>query len=435
MKLYSLFAAAGLLAASAPAFAQTWISDSVVTGANYNNDVFYTLPTGAKVSSANTNWDLAFEMTPYGPYGQMSVLANHAQDTVSVYSLHLAASTSFATLGTADTAGLTGDAHKLYNNPENWSNGAFNRNNNPSNPFDFSWGLYNMSTHKVVGDSLYLVTINNTAYKLWIQEYNSVPVTDPTWTFRIASWDNTMDTTIVVHGADYTERNFAYFSIKDLALLDREPSNQSWELLFTRYVDTASMPGFGTLMYPVTGVLLNHGVVAAKVTGTAPDAATDTAATYTSRTNVIGYDWKHNAMGAGFVIDTTTSYFVRALDSTYWQVVFTGFSGKSTGTYQFKKRMLTTTGIATTNQSKLQVALAPQPANNLMNLMVDAPQSDAVQLLLVDMNGRTVMQNKLSLQAGMNAFSFTTGHLPGGLYMLQLTGKNFRHAQKVLVAH
>lgn len=432
MKIASLLTAATLMAAT-PALAQSWVADTAVTGADYVNDVFYHLPTGVKTASNNTNWDLAFQVTPY-PTGKMSVLANHVQDAVNVYSLHLPASTYFESLSAADTVGLTGDAHKLYNNPETWNKGAFNRNNNPSNPFDFSWGMYEMATHKVVGDSLYLITVGNAAYKLWLQEYNSQPAADPTWTFRIASWDNSLDTTIVLHTNEYGAHNFAYFSAKDVAFTDREP-NHTWDLLFTRYIDTASMPGFGTMMYPVAGVLINNGVEVAVVTDTDPDVATDAGATYTTRTNAIGYNWKHNAMGAGYVIDTNTSFFVKSLDSTYWQVVFTGFTGKSTGTYTFKKRELAATGITTANQQTIQLAIAPQPANDRLQIMLDAPKNAPAQLTVVDLNGRVVLQRQLSMQQGMNAFSIPTSQLPNGMYLIRLSGKEFQHVQKLLVQH
>ena len=122
------------------ASAQSWVTDSVTMGPGYGQDVFYSLKLGSLKTVPNNNWHLAFQMTPPGPYGNVSVLANHVQGHVQVYSLHMKASTSFTTLGVSDTVGKTNPMMQLFNTDTSWNYGAFNREANTSNYFDYRLG-------------------------------------------------------------------------------------------------------------------------------------------------------------------------------------------------------------------------------------------------------------------------------------------------------
>jgi hypothetical protein len=46
------------------AIAQTWVFDSVSTGASYANDVYYSMSNGTTKTVANNNWHIAFQMAP-----------------------------------------------------------------------------------------------------------------------------------------------------------------------------------------------------------------------------------------------------------------------------------------------------------------------------------------------------------------------------------
>jgi len=64
-----------------------------------------------------------------------------------------------------DTVGMN-SWKVLYNSPENWEDGAFNRN--ATGHPDYGWGVYNTVTHNVTGDSIYVIKVGNELKKLWI---------------------------------------------------------------------------------------------------------------------------------------------------------------------------------------------------------------------------------------------------------------------------
>ncbi len=113
-----------------------WVTDSVTMGAGYANDIYYSMSGGAQGSPvSNTNWHLGFEMIPGGPgFGGVSIIANHTQGAVKVYSLHLTGSGKFGSLLPADTMVKT----LLYNSDTSWDWGAFNMNSSGS-MFDYGW--------------------------------------------------------------------------------------------------------------------------------------------------------------------------------------------------------------------------------------------------------------------------------------------------------
>ena len=192
MRLRSLLLVGAVALSTTTANAQNWVQDSVEMGTGYANDAFYSLKNGSAKVEPNTNWHLAFQMTPPGPYGNVSVIANQVQGGVNVYSLHMAASTNFATLSAGDTVGKTGPARQLFNSDSTWNLGAFNRLSDPSDLNDYSWGYYDQQDHDVNGDSLYLITITSgsttEAYKVWIQRFMSYPLDSIHWEFRIAKF-------------------------------------------------------------------------------------------------------------------------------------------------------------------------------------------------------------------------------------------------------
>ncbi len=429
-------------AAGTFANAQSWVEDTVSLGAGYSNDVFYSLKNGDAATPASGNWHLAFQVTPQGAFGNVSIFANHTEGEVKVYSLNLQASTNFTTMTAADTVGKTGNA--LVNSDSSWNYGAFNMNRNLSNPFDYGWGKYDMPTHHVNGDSIYLVTIGNlagpVAYKLWVQQYRSTPADSVQWKFRIARLDGSMDTTIRIYRMpDYTDRLFAYYDVVNQTVLDREPSRAAWDLLFTQYMDHAAGPG-GT-PYSVTGVLSNFDVTVFQKDQT---IETDTVGfetyNYDKTLNAIGYDWKAFTPPMGpWTIEDSTYYFVKTLNTNeYYQLNFVSVTGSSTGEVVLRKRLLGAipTGISNVNTPVNAYFVAPNPANNSTSVMIDSKeQANAAQLMISDMTGRIVYRSQVNVKAGLNAYEVNTASLPAGTYIVVLSNGNWKAAEKLSVQH
>jgi len=412
--------------------AQVWVNDSVSMGPGYFQDIHYSMKNGQQMADSNAVWHLAFQMTPF-PNTSVAIRANHAAGAVKVWSLGLSATARFANLTAADTVGKTADSRQLYNGSASWDLGAFNRYGN--GVFNYGWGTYSQSTHDVTGDSLYLIRVGSAVYKFWPQFYNSAPNDSILYRVRVARFDGTGDRVVnIPRYPTFTGRNFAYYNLNTDVISNREPLATAWDIVFTRYVDTAYM-GATPVMYPVTGVLFNYGVEVARVYGPTPPAANTYAAqTYSTAINTIGSNWKY-LNGQQFALDTV-SYFVKTLRTNeYYQLQFTRFDGTSTGKTVFARRKVAdVTSVATAaGAPAVQFALVPNPARSSTQVMVDAPAAGYVQILLTDLAGRTAYRTAAPLAKGLNGFTVPTSGLPAGLYVVTVTNGQWTASAKLTV--
>ncbi|MCK6693855.1 MAG: M12 family metallo-peptidase [Thermoanaerobaculia bacterium] len=79
------------------------------------------------------------------------------------------------------------------------------------------------------------------------------------------------------------------------------------------------------------------------------------------------------------------------------------------------------------------VKLSPNPAKDVLNIDYQIDQDGLVQVVLNDLAGRTVFQNKYQVSAGEQRVSVDLSALPAGLYMVTLSGGNQLFNEKVLV--
>lgn len=446
MRLRSILLTGAVALGTTQVNAQNWVEDTVTMGPGYANDVFYSLKNGSVKTEPNMTWHLAFQTTPQGPYGNVSVFANQVQGGVQIYPLHMSANTHFATLSAADTVGKTAMDQQQFNSDSTWNLGAFNKMNDPADPFDFSWGQYNMGTHDVLGDSLYLVTVTNgpttEAYKIWIQRYDSSPADSVHWEFRIAKFDGTEDTLIKIYRKPaFEDRLFAYYNVETQTVSDREPGRSTWDLLFTRYKEF--MPGApGVPYYSVMGVLANFDVTVAEMQHVAADDTVGYVGySYVSKMNEIGSDWKtfdNTTMQWSF--EDSTYYFVKTKNTNeYYQLHFTGFGGAGTGKAMFKKRFLgiyDPMDVATVNTPLNAFKIAPNPAGNNVSLMIDAKeQMKDAQVMITDLTGKVVFRANANMNSGLTALNVNTASFASGTYVVVLTGGTWKVTEKLIVQH
>jgi hypothetical protein len=298
----------------------------------------------------------------------------------------------------------------------------------------------------VNGDSLYLITVTSgpttEAYKVWIQRYDSDPADSIHWEFRIAKFDGTEDTTIFIYRKpNYTDRLFAYYNVNTRMFSDREPGRTAWDLLFTRYKEyLAGAPGVP--YYSVMGVLSNFDVtVAQRQQIGEDDTAGHSGYSFTTRMNEIGSDWKvfdMNLTPPAFVIDDSTYYFIKTKNtSEYYQLQFTGFGGAATGKVLFRKRHLS--DVLSINNIGTPLSayhLAPNPANNEVNILIDTKEEvKSAQLIVTDLTGKVVYRTGVSVNSGMNAYRVSTASLTSGMYFVVLTNGSWKAAEKLVVQH
>lgn len=430
--------------------AQTWINDTAhMTGA-YAKNVYYSLENGSVKAEDANNWDIAIR------YGTMTagVFANHAGSAAVVYPLTgLSAADKFGDDLTADTVGHTGSANALYNSIETWEEGAFNADGG-STQFDFGWGNYDMASHWVIGDKIYLVVTSTGAYQVWIETvktFNSTgnPVANPpTWIFHVANLDGTnrKDKELEMKPT-YENKLFAYYKFSSDAFVNRDPDNSAWDILFTQYYEDLD-PSPGTMFYKVTGVLSNDNRPVVRLTGTGVQGTAWNEATmapqFDTAINVIGRDWKGSTSGSGYNIKDSMTYFVKVANGDIWQLEFTYATqgattdGSEPGAVGLRKRKVFTNppaAIKEVNAFVGNMLVVPNPVTNgSAYVLVDAKQNinDAV-LTITDINGRIMLTANKNIKAGLQQLPVNVSQYTAGMYMINLSGAGFRISQKLVV--
>jgi hypothetical protein len=386
--------------------------DTVSTGAGYANQVWYSLANDNQGSAPKTNWDIAFDVSPFGA----AVLANTITGT-TVWAYTAGDTADWATL---DTAGLT-TWPKHYNSDTSWALGAFNQG--ASSSFDMGWGMYSSITHYVTGDSLYVIKLaNNTYRKLWI-----VQLANNTYQFRYATLDNSSDQTVSILKTNYTGKNFTYYSIQNNSALDREPLSADWDLLFSQY--TAFIP----TPYTVTGVISNIGVTVAEAIPVNVNTVQWANYNFVTPINEIGYDWKVLNMST-FTFDITDSlvYFVKVQNGDIWKVIFTGFGGSANGNYIFTKELISLTGTIEQEQA-LFMELYPNPANTAATLTFATKANEETIITVTDLTGKTCYQSNQNGNAGLQQVTFDTQNWNAGMYIVTLQSAGKVQSKKLIV--
>jgi len=315
-----------------------------------------------------------------------------------------------------ETVDTTGIAWKpLYNSVVDWEYGAFNANTVPGNAFDYGWGTYNMTSHNITGDSIFIVKLASGTFKKFaIKQKNAI---QNVWSFRYANLDGKNDTTITLDGDDYKGKSFIHYSIETNKVVDQEPS-QRWQLLFTRYYDY-------NIPYYVTGVLANSGLKIQQVRGVSQsDFENYQTSIFNDTLSEIGSDWKSFSMTTfQYVVAPDWVYFVQdtaGTDKSIWKLYFTGFSGSATGAYSFIKKNLGVTAINSISERNLTVY--PNPASREINVIHDF--SGDTEITVYNMSGQPVFKTRNTESAGLNKNTLNIGALPAGIYSLHVCSGN-----------
>lgn len=397
----SIFTFSFLLFVTASVFSQTPVN--VATGGNYANDVYYSFSNDILKTAPRSSWDIAFKTNQMS----VSVLANNGNQVV-VYTWPK------GTINNWETVDTTGMAWKpMYNSIIDWEYGAFNANTVPGNAFDYGWGTYNMSTHNITGDSIFIVKLASGAFKKFaVKQKNAI---QNLWSFRYANLDGKNDTTITLDGDNYKGKTFIHYSIESNKVVEQEPSER-WQLLFTRYFDY-------NIPYYVTGVLANSGVKIQQVDGVSQSSFENyKTSDFNKKLSEIGSDWK-KFTGTAYSVTPDVVYFVQdtaGVDKSVWKLYFTGFSGGATGTYSFVKKNLGVTGI--NNISERNLTVYPNPASHEINVIHDF--NGDTEITVYNISGQPVFKTRNIENSGLNKNTLNISALPAGIYSLHVRTGN-----------
>lgn len=409
----TLLSALGLLLLATETSAQ-WVSDSIQMGPGYRNEVFYSLGGGNQGNSPLMDWELAHTQVKM----DNCIRANHVAGVrVVPYPKG-----DINDWNKFDTSGWK-SWRMVFNDIKKRELGAFNQQKGLS-MWDFSWGVYNTTTHEVVGDSMYLLILNaGTPNQLFRKFYPVKQDASGNLQVRMAELNGGNDTVLNVLSATAGSRAYKYVHLQKKTQPLREPA-APWDLVFTQYFAPTFDPMSGqTIPYPVMGVETNQGVTVAAVRGV--DRAAINPADWKSQLadnlTGIGSNWKSfNRSTNKFTCVDSLSYLVKTVDGQYWLLYFSRFDGSATGKVVFAKQQTNLASVKGFGNS-LKWNLYPNPAvrGQAMVLATDASEIREARIQITDASGRMVKELYSSFN-GLEQLQIPTEGLASGKYVLTL---------------
>ena len=383
---------------------------------SYTNQSFYSLENGEVSNLNNSDWDLAFSTASMSS----SIRINAGMGT-ELYSYPLGDTTDWNNFNSSNLSNWL----PIYNSDTNWFIGAFDKHS--TSMFDMGWGMYSMITHYVTGDSLYAIkTVGGDWKKLWIQK-----LANGEYTFKYANFDGSNEINATVSKANYSDKNFFYYSLDQNSILDREPNSVDWDITFTKYITPVQgMP------YGVTGVLSNDGVRVAQADNIPDPNSYNDYSQHPMMTeiNSIGYDWKtFNMSSFSYSIEPYRCYFVKDLNDNIWRIIFTSFEGSSSGNIEFNTVNLTSSTFIADNESDIssfEIYPNPMTGNNLT--VVFDNSSDKSELNIFDITGKNVY-NEIFNSQGFQAKLISLPNLNNGVYVVALSSKGSIFQKKLVI--
>ena len=395
--------------------AQSIIYDEVTMSPENTDMVFYALENGAVSSVVQSSWDLAFAVTPMGS----TIRINGGSGCeLMLYG-------GLETWDSVDTS-MIGTLPKLYNDQSDWGVGAYSQGGD--GVFDIGWGLYDIVTHIVTGDKVFILKLSDGTLK----KTKIVSLEAGEFKYVYANIDGSDSQELSVVQSDYTDKNFVYFDFESEMLTDLEPVNTLWDMVFLKYITDVG----GGFYYPVTGCLANNNVSVQKVEGLFdPFYESDFSSELMSDlADAIGYDWKeHMGMGVYNIADDRC-YFVSDDDGMTWRVVFTAFEGGATGIIELGKILeeAPLNDVNYFNSTDIQdgFALYPNPTSSGNVSLVINSNSTATVTLYNAMG--SIVSTPLRVN-GERAINLQVNDLSQGVYLVEVRSSKDSYFKQLVI--
>ncbi|KAF0194756.1 MAG: hypothetical protein FD166_3277 [Bacteroidetes bacterium] len=382
---------------------------SIEMGPQYANEVYFSLTTGVVKVSPRNIWDIAFYTNAFSA----GIITNDGAG-VELYTYPNADKEGWDSF---DTTGFSG-WNKMYNDPSDWENGAFNRNQK-GHP-DYGWGVYSATSHDVIGDSLFLVKTPDGIFRKLniVRKYSSLNK----YEIRYSLLDGQQDQTVTLDVNPYVDKALMAYSFTG-GIVDREPAAASWDILFTKYYGVVQ-----NTPYPVVGVLLNPAVKAARVAKTDPAYTDWSILDFETGSDIIGHDWKYFDMNSfQYIVEDSLMYFAKAQQSGVIKLVFGSFAGSSTGIATFTTELISLMGIG--EASADVSSIYPNPASGQLNLILPGNTLSG-KTSLFDLSGRLLREWVLS---GTGSMTLDVSGLNPGTYFLKTNNNGIISGNKVVL--
>jgi predicted lipoprotein with Yx(FWY)xxD motif len=392
-------------------------SDSVLLGPGYSDESYYSLANGVVKTAARATWDIAFRTMKMSS----SIITNDG----SGVTLYTYPKSDTAGWNTIDTTGLSSWT-PMYNDPADWENGAFSRH--ASGHPDYGWGIYNMTTHNLTGDSLFIIKLRDGSFrKLWIVNKKSAA---NIYTFRYAGLDGSGEEQISLDLNPYEAEDFYGYSLQTNEKVSFQPAKHSWDILFTKYMSVQSN---GT-PYLVTGVLSNDTVSSKKFYPVPLSYSDFGAGSWDSTRSSVGWDWKVFDMNTfTYKVVDSTVYFIKPVNGDIYKLLFTAFAGSSTGLVKFDVNRAAGAGMSEPQDHAASIRVYPNPATTSIRISTTGFAGDHYTMLLTDLSGRQLRADHPGNLAGSGAYTMDVTGVQPGVYFITVLNAATRASAKVTI--
>ena len=386
----------------------------------YAEDVFYSFSDGEVSSISNTDWDLAFQISGFA--------ASIRINSIKGVELRMVPGLGQSDWANVDTTGMK-SWKQVYNADSAWENGAFNAGLNSNDPFDLGWGVYNPTTHVVGGDSMFVLTLaDQSVKKIRIDQLSG-----GVYGFTYANIDGSEEVNATLNKTDFENKFFGYYSFATDSIINREPDQANWDLVFTRYLADYA-PG---VKYPVAGVLTNPAVEVAELRSVDLSQMTlndTTGADFSLNISTIGYDWKNFNMTlpipAWELIDSL-GYFVRAQNGETYLMYFTDFGGSGTGDISFETTNLTTS--IELSETFASFNIFPNPTSGKFSISYELVNPEPVNIEVFDLSGRSLFQTSRNAAFGRQDIQIEQLLLPKGMYLVNVKTPHSQITERLII--
>ena len=395
------------------------VVDTVTTGNGYTDNVWYSLENDEQARAVSTNWEIALATT-IAQTSEIAAVVRFNHKIGTLYTIPGALPADFATV---DTAGMVANG-ELQNGDSKWGKGAFG-DVTLTGQFDYGWGEYNMTSHNLESNRIFVIKYADNTYKKLMISLNTV---GKKFTVTFSDLNSATPTVSELDYASMIDRNFVYFSLKNDQVLNREPASATWDITFMQYLASVSP----TMKYTTFGILTNIGVEAVKVSGvsdplTFVDYATQT---FSTDMNVIGYNWKD---AQAQTVPTDVVYFVKDKNNSIWKLIFTEFttgSGTSINQNVFsKEKLVDALGVDELN-ANIFLNVYPNPTNDVASIVFD--NHAAADVKIVNALGQVVYQENIQT-TGLQVVNVNVADFQAGIYHVLVSTDKQISSQKLIV--
>lgn len=394
------------------------LSDSVVLGPGYVNEAYYKFSSGVVKTAPRATWDIAFRTKKLSS----SIIINDGAEVI-LFTYPKADTSGWNTM---DTVGLS-SWQKLYNDPSDWENGAFSRN--ASGHPDYGWGIYNMATHNLTGDSLYVIKLRNGSLKkLWIMSKKSAA---NIYNFKYANMDGSDLKTVELNLNPHVSMDFYGYSLQTNEGVAFQPAQSDWDIVYTRYM---SVQPNGT-PYPVVGVLSKDTVSTKKFHPVTLDYSDFGAGSWDSTRSSIGWDWKYFDMNSfTFQVEDSTVYFVKPVNGDIYKLVYKSFTGSASGIARFDVVKAAGAGIFTKPVTEQMLNVWPNPVRDIVQIEIPENYINTITISLTDLKGRQLRADRMTVKGnGPSVYSMDVTGVQAGMYLVTVSNAASSSAARLII--